>query len=1210
MKKNNSKHILQSWKSFIEEAGVEKSALCVSALNANQQFSLKELEKSDVDSGIRLSIPARNCTWLRDKINMDNPVYFLFPLIKKYDDKKKQSTILPLFMLDITLWLSSANNELILPVKSGNSISIVKQVFDNQYLLNSNVDEIESENIFSFIKSLTGSSGISFDDIYASLLQWVEERLDGKRNISLQTYDAVISNFTNDDFNTKRDLKDFNSLLKDEQFPETYPLLHTYITQSSTEKTVHVPSKPIYGLFEDNYPLGYGQIETISQIAHGEKLTAVQGAPGTGKTTLFKSLIANQLVTRALDIISGNDKNRSMVVTSTAIKAVDNVIDDLKEDSCINGLDWLYFQGGSKKRVSEELERVDRLIREITVNEYCNEKHKVAKKQILKNKAAIDGGFATFITKQNEIRENLKKLNTLLKKYGCESIESLSQKKDGVFSQLKDFSDCVGYQEDLRNRNKNKVGVWISKQIESYRQTIEKYDEAQKIEKMIQANTPYVLSGKYVLCWMKNDISKIIEENFSCYPNGFLTRLWLRIFPNKYLRKWKQIQSTYTKEIGNFDLTEKSFFELGALAKYTTGLRKDEELENITRVLDEGMPSKDHLANIEKFHRAYNSYVEIDCACSDIEKNISERKRLDEDFFNIFRDCDETDSLKVRWLDIERKGFISENRELFESAVTFLWQEILSRKETLLNIIEHWSNMMAGKISSGYHTWKKQDKISEFYLNLSLVYPLMASPLPSLYKLAGYKTLDELGTVKPYNLCLVDEAGMVSVEALVPSLCRSTSAAIVGDPLQLEPIRTLSKHSENIIRNKYYENHLELYGRISPQLVTAYHRAAGAETGEVSDIGQGIVLDEHRRCQPRIATLFMELAGYNVKDISVKTSSPNEGIQNAFDKMGGYHRMFYGIQGRLGDLPRTNVDEVEVIGEVLEKLKGAGYDLTKDVGIITPYSNQKAMLIKKWGAALSHTNKSLKIGSVHQFQGVGFEVIIYSPVIFQPSDPDGFQNQKPNLLNVAVSRAKQQFIVVGNYQKLVSSGGYLKKLACRCAEDFLIEMEHQSPKYEKISKLNGNDIALIHNCDHLEVFKSLIEGAKESVKVIVPWFYNPEVHPQFDILKKAKDRQVDVKVYYGYNGNNDDKKDGDKTLIDRYKKEFRANLIRLENGTHEKILIVDDTVVVGSWNWLSHQYHSFCAKPNQANVSVRGETSLKTKNNKIVQEILNGLGGS
>ncbi|WP_252402464.1 hypothetical protein, partial [Escherichia coli] len=51
-----------------------------------------------------------------------------------------------------------------------------------------------------------------------------------------------------------------------------------------------------------------------------------------------------------------------MLVTSTAIKAVENIIDDLRNDPATQGLDWLWFHSGSNEQVQNELTRLEQLI--------------------------------------------------------------------------------------------------------------------------------------------------------------------------------------------------------------------------------------------------------------------------------------------------------------------------------------------------------------------------------------------------------------------------------------------------------------------------------------------------------------------------------------------------------------------------------------------------------------------------------------------------------------------------------------------------------------------------------------------------------------------------------------------------------------------------------------------------------------------------------
>ncbi len=68
------------------------------------------------------------------------------------------------------------------------------------------------------------------------------------------------------------------------------------------------------------------------------------------------------------------------------------------------------------------------------------------------------------------------------------------------------------------------------------------------------------------------------------------------------------------------------------------------------------------------------------------------------------------------------------------------------------------------------------------------------------------------------------------------------------------------------------------------------------------------------------------------------------------------------------------------------------------------------------------------LGTVHTFQGGQKSVIILSTRQCRTTDSFWFINRRPNLLNVAVSRAIELFILVGNLDLLKQSGGYTRML--------------------------------------------------------------------------------------------------------------------------------------------------------------------------------------
>ncbi len=107
------------------------------------------------------------------------------------------------------------------------------------------------------------------------------------------------------------------------------------------------------------------------------------------------------------------------------------------------------------------------------------------------------------------------------------------------------------------------------------------------------------------------------------------------------------------------------------------------------------------------------------------------------------------------------------------------------------------------------------------------------------------------------------------------------------------------------------------------------------------------------------------------------------------------------------------------------------------VGIITPFRGQRKILYKLLREAGFDTNR-MKVGTVHALQGAEREIILFSPVYGAGDVKVMFfdRNNRPNMLNVAVSRAKQSFIVVGNENLFVTGQAtpssklwsYLKKL--------------------------------------------------------------------------------------------------------------------------------------------------------------------------------------
>ncbi len=317
-------------------------------------------------------------------------------------------------------------------------------------------------------------------------------------------------------------------------------------------------------------------------------------------------------------------------------------------------------------------------------------------------------------------------------------------------------------------------------------------------------------------------------------------------------------------------------------------------------------------------------------------------------------------------------------------------------------------------LSKDYEAYRKVASTGKtIFQDLSLLFPVLTSTLHSIKNLFPFPEEGCLDCV------IVDEAGMIPQHLLFPALVRANKAFVVGDPQQIEPIiRFSNQMKEQYLTEVFLNQGLTEadYERYSPTVSTAYHRAAGASFH--GDNGHSILLAEHYRCVPSIINFCAQICNYK---LDIKTQDKPSLL--------GPNLIAYHIEGEFKN--HINLLEVEAIEKLVQHLIDCGYSIDgtndKAIGIISPYHAQADYLrthIRKHYPTFTYDS----IGTVHTFQGGQKAAIILSTRQCLDSQNLHFINQKPNLLNVAVSRAEELFILVGNIERLTKAGGYTKQL--------------------------------------------------------------------------------------------------------------------------------------------------------------------------------------
>ncbi len=247
-----------------------------------------------------------------------------------------------------------------------------------------------------------------------------------------------------------------------------------------------------------------------------------------------------------------------------------------------------------------------------------------------------------------------------------------------------------------------------------------------------------------------------------------------------------------------------------------------------------------------------------------------------------------------------------------------------------------------------------------------------------------FSARNSLSPETTYDYVIMDEASQVSIETGALALSVARNAVIVGDTMQLPNVVTPEAglkldeiaaqftipESYDCARNSF----LESVCRVIP------------------DVPQTL-LKEHYRCHPKIID-FCNRKFYGGNLVIMTRDNGESDVVCAVKTVEGNH-----------DSHHVNQREIDVIRkEVLPTLSYEG----EHIGIIAPYNAQV-------DALQQHLGTTIDIATVHKFQGREKNAIVMCTVDNQISD---FVDD-PNLLNVAVSRARQKFclVVTGNKQQ-------------------------------------------------------------------------------------------------------------------------------------------------------------------------------------------------
>ena len=444
--------------------------------------------------------------------------------------------------------------------------------------------------------------------------------------------------------------------------------------------------------------------------------------------------------------------------------------------------------------------------------------------------------------------------------------------------------------------------------------------------------------------------------------------------------------------------------------------------------------------------------------------------------------------------------------------------------------------------------------------------------------------------IQSLDLLIVDEAGQVAPDLGAAVLPLARRAVVIGDEHQIEPIWGLPPRVDSANLRAAglppESDDLDAVRASSSSLLRLAQRSTRFAAGSRHN---GLLLKEHRRCVPEIIGYCNSLV-YGGRLEAHRESLPCRRLPAM-----GWGQVKSPAKRVRGSW--ANPGEAWAIGRWLEQRRREieelyGRPMEEVVGVVTPFSAQQTELLKaltppkggrRKGSADEEDPPTVEVGTVHTFQGAEREIMIFSPVYSAETAPRRrFFDDGRNMLNVAVSRAKDSFIVLGDMELLdpesPSPSGVLATHLFASPDN---EIPDVSPAPE-LSKaiLEGKIPArqLLTLDEHREALREALRESHERVLIVSPYLSSRAIEADgiHAEVRAARGRGVRIRIVYCLHIEKDPA--ATEAAAQRLR-ECGAEVYGVHR-IHSKRLAVDHRWYVdGSFNWLSavrdrdHPFH-------------------------------------
>lgn len=749
------------------------------------------------------------------------------------------------------------------------------------------------------------------------------------------------------------------------------------------------PSKPDFGLYTAQMAATNA---AFLQMKNSSGIMGVNGPPGTGKTTMLLDIISDIVVERAKILLK--EKTGVLFGKSERIDRKDSYAyyflpsSDVFQDI---GIVVASNNNAAVENISKELPDEKKIDRASFPNaDYFSE----FSQDIIDGTSwgllsAPLGNARNKLAFKNNVWSSFTDDKTRLQKFLLE-IYNNREKSDRTPRYLEEFRKAQAELKALLSSYES-----FKQEADQYFQTLQQEIKNRKPKRELMEKAREISALLITLNTKKeaellnaariNGIADSARQNALLYQSTKPVFFFLqKLFNTKKYRDWVAMFSRYLDETSALTGSQ---LESAALIKSITI-----EIEQANH-------------NSEKLNRELTKLKNVSDSCAKLKRQLTEKYGFAKDNLpdeNLF-DCFETDKDRFhkanpwssRKLNMLRSNIFIKSLKLHELAV-------LGNAKAFKNNLSLFFEMLDGRA-------EVSPALAEgLWQSFFFCVPVVSTSLAAVGKLFAPLTKERIAWL------LIDEAGQATPQSAAGLINRAKRSIIVGDPLQIEPVITIPPAVEKILNSTYQLEREWAPTQTSVQKLA--DRITGLGTtmpgGEEEDIWTGLPLRAHRRCDNPMFDLANAIA-YSGQMVKVQDDA-------VFQSPLG-DSCWFNVEG-------TTIEDRQVVTQELEVLvdKVSRFNTKEaDIFVISPFKSVASACEK----VLKDRMPEVKCGTIHTFQGKEAD-IVFLVLGTAPDRPASRQwaAQKPNMLNVALTRAKRRFYVIGN-KALWSQNSYFDTLA-------------------------------------------------------------------------------------------------------------------------------------------------------------------------------------